>query len=157
MYRAVVNRIVAAQNTVYTPCSCYAATIYHLPFRLSFCDRYLVPSTSSRPSLQGKHSKLALVPIILFSPWGLGFRLWRLWDALGNVPGRAAVADDLLSSDSITPSLEDFLSCLRDKSANTAGGPTGLDYRSLQAWPVPMKHKAYEILSGFWSHKTLAS
>ena len=56
------------------------------------------------------------------------------------------------------PSLEDFLSCLRDKSANTAGGHTGLDYRSLQAWPVPiMKHKAYEILSGFWSHKTLAS
>ena len=83
--------------------------------------------------------------------------LWRLWDALCNVPGRAAVADDLQSPDSLTPSLEDFLSCLRDKSANTAGGPTGLDYRTLQAWPAPMKHKAYEILSGFWSHKTLAS
>ena len=83
--------------------------------------------------------------------------LWRLWDALCNVPGRAAVADDLHSPDSLTPSLEDFLSCLRDKSANTAGGPTGLDYRTLQAWPAPMKHKAYEILSGFWSHKSLAS
>ena len=72
--------------------------------------------------------------------------------------GVALVTKTLLTPDSLTPSLEDFLSCLRDKSANTAGGPTRLDYRSLQAWPVPiMKHKAYEILSGFWSHKTLAS
>eukprot|EP01042_Synura_sphagnicola_P004883 gene4884-biopygen5221 len=83
--------------------------------------------------------------------------LWHLWDALCNVPSRAAVADDLLAPDALTPSLEEFLSCLRDKNANTAGGPTGLDYRTFQAWPAPMKHMAYKILSGFWSHKTLAS
>ena len=43
-------------------------------FDFLLCGRYLVPSTLSRPSLLGKHSKPVLVLILLLSLWGPSFR-----------------------------------------------------------------------------------
>ena len=90
-----------------------------------------------------------------FGPeWGMGGSdlteredlLMKIHHAIISVPNRGKVQDVLATLGNSPPSYTDFLNAIKSSPSTTAGGPSGLNYDMMKAWPEEVSRLSFELL-----------
>ena len=63
------------------------------------------------------------------------------------------VQDALATLGDCPPSYQDFLNAIKSSPMTTAGGPSGLTYGMMKAWPEEVSRLAYDPLAKMWGAK----
>ena len=94
-----------------------------------------------------------------FGPeWGIGgsdltkreHLLMKIHHAIVSVPNTGKVQDALASLGECPPPYPDFLNAIKSSPSTTAGGPSGLTYGMMKAWPEVVSRLAYDLLVKMW-------
>ena len=75
----------------------------------------------------------------------------KIHHAIISAPNRDnKVQDALAALGECPPSYQDFLNAIKSSPSTTAGGPSGLTYGMMKAWPEEVSRLAYDLLVKMW-------
>jgi len=77
--------------------------------------------------------------------------LHALWRGITHSPQRAAVHKDLFDRLHQPPSLDRFRATIKRHTRKSAGGPSGLTYAMVRAWPESLTKEVHQLLSDVWT------
>ena len=78
-----------------------------------------------------------------------------LWKSTSKRPDSTPNLALFQSSVMSTPSFDDFVREIKNGSADSAGGPSGLTYGMMKTWPAQVQRAVYDALAANWTTKEI--